>query len=193
MNRPVRYTAVIGAILGSLPVLTGCRFVGKNYSLVSDTVRAPQADQVAIENASGGLPAIASSTGGTPPPGGAPLHPLADGGQGVTVQKGDTLSSIARRHGVSVAELCRANGLTSTSVIRVGQKLSLPTAGKRNTPVATTSSARTHKVQPGETLGSIAARHHTTVAKILQANGMRADQANRIRAGQVLRLPTTSR
>lgn len=48
------------------------------------------------------------------------------GGSGhyYTVRKGDTLSSIARKHGVSVATLKKRNGLKGDS-IRVGQKLKI--------------------------------------------------------------------
>lgn len=42
-----------------------------------------------------------------------------------TVKKGDTLFSIARTHGTTVAELTRLNGLTGTS-IEIGQTLRLP-------------------------------------------------------------------
>lgn len=46
------------------------------------------------------------------------------GGSGkyYTVRRGDTLSSIARKHGISVAQLKKRNGLKSDN-IRVGQKL----------------------------------------------------------------------
>lgn len=42
-----------------------------------------------------------------------------------TVRKGDSLSRIASRNGVTVKQLCRLNGLTTTSKIRPGQKLRL--------------------------------------------------------------------
>lgn len=42
-----------------------------------------------------------------------------------TVQKGETLSAIARAHGVSVAELKKVNNLTGDS-LTVGQKLAIP-------------------------------------------------------------------
>jgi len=45
----------------------------------------------------------------------------------VTVRDGDTLATIARRTGVSVAELKRANGLNSGQV-RSGQRLHVPRA-----------------------------------------------------------------
>jgi LysM repeat protein len=41
------------------------------------------------------------------------------------VQKGDTLTTIAKSHGVTIAELKKANDLTSDD-IRVGQKLAIP-------------------------------------------------------------------
>lgn len=45
--------------------------------------------------------------------------------------------------------------------------------------------SKTVKVKPGDTLGSIAARNHTTVAKIKKANGLRSDM---IKPGQSLRI-----
>ncbi|MFI3287614.1 MAG: LysM peptidoglycan-binding domain-containing protein [Rikenellaceae bacterium] len=42
-----------------------------------------------------------------------------------TVKRGDTLSVIAQRNGTSVSELCRLNNISSSSTIRVGQKLRL--------------------------------------------------------------------
>jgi len=50
---------------------------------------------------------------------------VMDGSGMVVVQSGDTLGLIARRHGVSVSELMRINGLT-TSRVRAGQRLRLP-------------------------------------------------------------------
>jgi LysM repeat protein len=43
-----------------------------------------------------------------------------------TVAAGDTLSGIARRYGVSTADLARANGLTDKHRIRPGQTLTIP-------------------------------------------------------------------
>lgn len=56
----------------------------------------------------------------------APHGSKGSGGSGhyYTVRKGDTLSSIARKHGVSVATLKKRNGLKGDN-IRVGQKLKI--------------------------------------------------------------------
>ena len=39
------------------------------------------------------------------------------------VKKGDTLGAIARRHGTTVANLCRLNGIKSTTILRIGRSL----------------------------------------------------------------------
>jgi len=46
-----------------------------------------------------------------------------------TVRKGDALSKIARRHGVSLRSLLNANGLKMRSVIRPGMRLKIPAPG----------------------------------------------------------------
>jgi len=40
-----------------------------------------------------------------------------------TVKKGDTLSQIAAKNGTTVDKLCKLNGIKSTSVLQIGQKL----------------------------------------------------------------------
>ena len=42
------------------------------------------------------------------------------------VRPGDTLNSIARRHGISAQQLIRANGITNANLIRVNQTLMIP-------------------------------------------------------------------
>lgn len=51
---------------------------------------------------------------------------LMDAGGQYKVRSGDTLGSIARRHGVSVASLQALNGLGESTKIRAGQRLSIP-------------------------------------------------------------------
>lgn len=69
---------------------------------------------------------------------------LGDNGAGAangnyTVKQGDSLNKIAQAHGVPVADLKKANGITTGS-IRIGQTLALPTgAAKAADPVQTAS------------------------------------------------------
>ena len=101
------------------------------------------------------------------------------------VQRGDTLSSIAARHGVSLMALAQANSITNSDWVYAGQHLTIPGAG--SAPAPSTSSVRTHRVQPGEHLSGIAARYGTTSAAIARANGI-ADPSL-IYTGQLLRIP----
>lgn len=61
--------------------------------------------------------------------GAAPARALAPNGGAYAVVAGDTLSEIARRHGVPFAALSRANGLAAPYVIHPGQRLLIPVAG----------------------------------------------------------------
>ncbi len=58
--------------------------------------------------------------------------------------------------------------------------------GNRGSGGSTASSGRTYTVRKGESLGSIARKHHTTSAKIKKLNKLKSD---RIHPGQKLRLP----
>lgn len=46
-----------------------------------------------------------------------------------TVKKGDTLSKIGVKYGVTVPELAKANGIINPNLIKVGQVLIIPEAG----------------------------------------------------------------
>ncbi len=86
------------------------------------------------------LPPPPAASAATAPQAAAPTQTAsrAPSGGGITVESGDSLGGIARRAGVSVADLRAANGLT-TDNIRIGQVLQLPAganAGAANTRVA---------------------------------------------------------
>lgn|SRR5690625_1876111 len=84
------------------------------------------------------LVAVLAACGG--PKGGAPITTAA--GEGTyTVQRGDTLYSIARRHGQSVDELMRMNSLRDAHRIRVGQVLRVR-GGAGVAPAAGTGTAQ---------------------------------------------------
>ena len=73
------------------------------------------------------------------------------------VKSGDTLGKIARIYGTTVNELCRLNGLKSTSMLRIGQSIrcsaGVETAAKA-TPKAQTQKKSTASASPSYGYGS---------------------------------------
>jgi len=106
--------------------------------------------------------------------------PLQGGGIHV-VQAGDTLTQIALRYGVSVADLVAANRLANPNLILVGQRLVItPTQAVR-------SGSTMHVVQAGETVSLISQRYQVSIAALIAAN--RLADPNYIVAGQQLAIP----
>ena len=115
--------------------------------------------------------------------------PAAAGGE-LFVQRGDTLWDLARRHGVTVAELAAWNRIENPSLIRVGQRLVLepPLApAAANPPPPSAPAPFVHVVRAGDTLWAIATRYGTTVAAIAAANQLA--NPSLIRVGQALAIP----
>ena len=120
-------------------------------------------------------------------------HPaLAD--SSYTVRAGDTLSSIARAHGVTVAAIADANNIVNPNLIFVGQVLTIPDGAA---PVATpeppasdSSSGSAYVVQPGDTLLRIAVRHGVTLQAVIAANNLA--NPNVIFVGQRITIPGAS-
>ena len=134
-------------------------------------------------------------------------------GDSVTVRKGDTLSRLAKRHGVRVKELASANGLKPTSKLKAGARLVLPesagaakpstaqaAAPKRSGKMksAATAGARRdarkrttrYKVHKGDTLDQIARVYGVTVDRLADRNRLKKDQL--LRQGVVLVIPLES-
>jgi LysM repeat protein len=111
---------------------------------------------------------------------------LVDVPESVTVEKGDSLSKIAKRYGTTVDALVRINGLCDANQIFVGQVVVLEdpesvadadVAGDRiETAIVT--------VQPGDSLSKIAKRHDTTVEELMALNDI--DDPNLLFVGQEL-------
>ncbi|MHB1011488.1 MAG: LysM peptidoglycan-binding domain-containing protein [Desulfobacteria bacterium] len=134
-------------------------------------------------------------------------------GDAVTVRKGDTLSRLAKAHGVRMKELARANRLTPTSKLKVGARLLLPepaggtgsrtarksaskASGRRNSPVSAGAArdarkkATRYKVHKGDTLDRIARVYGVTVDRLAVRNRMKKGQL--LRQGVVLVIPLES-
>jgi LysM repeat protein len=98
------------------------------------------------------------------------------------VQWGESLTSIARRYGISITDIVQANGITNPDYIYAGQRLVIPTGAAPPPPGPT----GTYVVQRGDTLTGIARRFGTTVNAILALN--RILDPNLIYVGQCLRI-----
>lgn len=137
----------------------------------------------------------------------------APGGSTYTVQRGDTLSGIARRHDTTVRALKRMNDKDS-SLIRPGETLKVPgsgggsdggetdggsasggsaggsasSAGSSGDPGSSESSGSVqyHTVKSGEYPASIARRYGMTTSELLALNGIRDPRS--IPAGERLKV-----
>ncbi|GAB4559229.1 MAG: hypothetical protein Kow0047_04980 [Anaerolineae bacterium] len=97
------------------------------------------------------------------------------------VRAGETLTIIAARYGVSVWSIAQANGISNINRIYIGQVLRIPTC------YAPPYGGFVHIVQPGETLGLIAARYGVSVWELARVNGIW--NTNYIYVGQRLIIP----
>ena len=103
------------------------------------------------------------------------------------VTQGDSLWSIARRHGTSVAALRAHNGLDAKSPhLRVGQQIQLPTGGGPSGSALAAGPA-THRVTRGDTPFGIATAYRVRLRDLLAVNNM--DAKTVIRPGQQLLIP----
>ncbi len=118
------------------------------------------------------------------------------------VRRGDTLSTIARRHHVRMSELVALNGLRSRHRIRIGQKLRLPSdvspatrkvAYKRPDPPSARKRVAVdppkggfYEVRRGDNLTHIANRFGLSVTDLVALNTLKS--RNRISIGQRLRV-----
>ncbi len=113
------------ALLASLP-LTSCRIVGDrpDFSGVADVFTPVRDDNVVVEGRK--APTAARPAAAPVRVAVAPSAPAARGSY--TVRPGDTLSAIARRYGVGLQALLRANELTEASArfVQPGATLTIP-------------------------------------------------------------------
>ena len=127
-----------------------------------------------------------------------------------TVQRGDTLGSIARRYGTSYITLAQANNILNPNIIYVGQQIFIPDGNDpaptsvASTPQPTSVSATpvptqipisqpvtgeilTHIVARGDTIARLSRAYGVSIRDIIQANSL--INPNFIYPGQALRIP----
>lgn len=123
------------------------------------------------------------------------------------VSRGESLSGIASRYGVSVEAVQSVNRISNPNRISVGMELVIPTAGGAPPSSALTSTQSSaaaqrtsqprsanqtvsHTVRRGEALSTIAERYGVSTADVMRWNNI--SNANRVNAGQRLTIHTGS-
>lgn len=88
------------------------------------------------------------------------------------VASGDTLSGIARRYGIGIEPLVKANGLSRQSTLRIGQKLKLPASasGESKRTTAPVVAEKTYTVKPGDSLYAISRRLNVSLPRLKAKN-----------------------
>lgn len=93
-----------------------------------------------------------------------------------TVKSGDSLYSIAKKYGISVDDLKKANNKT-TNLLSIGEILIIPDIS---------SGTKTYTVKAGDSLWKIATNYGISVNSLKQINGLTSDLLS---VGQVLVIP----
>jgi len=121
-----------------------------------------------------------------------------------TVERGDSLWSIAKKNGLTVAELAKINSIPTGTALKPGRKLIIPGKAASAVPPAAMTlpsekekvavaprpangEAVKHTVQVGESLGVIARKYQVSVGELAAANNI--TDPSKVRAGQQLVIP----
>jgi N-acetylmuramoyl-L-alanine amidase len=107
-------------------------------------------------------------------------------------RSGDTLTGLAQSVGWSVAALARANGVSVTHQLLIGERLRVPV---RTTPAApeaagTSTSTQSYTVHAGDSLSSIAVRYGVSLGELADLNHMAMNDV--LLVGRTLALPANT-
>lgn len=100
-----------------------------------------------------------------------------------TVQKGDSLWSIANKYGISVNDIVQENNL-GTTMLTVGQQILIPAVKEEQKDQTTNKNV--YIVQSGDSLWSIAKKFNISVNKLKNINNL---STNMLSIGQKLTIP----
>jgi membrane-bound lytic murein transglycosylase D len=101
------------------------------------------------------------------------------------VRAGETLNTIARRHGMPVSTLARLNNMGAQDVLVKGQRLVIKASARRFRDEGVVSGRRTlYTVRNGDTVSSISRHFQVSVTQLKSWNGL--NEHHPIKAGQRL-------
>ena len=120
-----------------------------------------------------------------------------------TIARGDTISSIAGKHGLDTYEVLKLNNLQPNTIIYPGQKIKLSGSGSAPAatpaapaPAAPATSGATYTVKAGDTLSAIASRHGVGLSDLFGWNSLNMrsiiypGQKIKVNAGEAAPAPT---
>ncbi|MCK4224885.1 MAG: LysM peptidoglycan-binding domain-containing protein [candidate division Zixibacteria bacterium] len=96
------------------------------------------------------------------------------------VKRGENLSYLAKKYGISVSAIMAANHLTSKHILKIGQRLLIPASSD--------VTLRTYIVKKGDTVSDLALRFGSNTGEIKKLNGL--TNPHSIKKGQKLKIPT---
>lgn len=167
-RRPTRRD-VLALILGTAAVFVVERqsaSAQESAPLINTPAPAPEAAQ-------GEEPPAEAPAADVPPPTEGPpaITPTT-----YTVQSGDTLYSIAKKHSVSVDAVLWANNISDANVLKQGQKLVIPP-----------STGKLHTVKEGDSVETLATSYGVSKTGIMTVNGL--TESSGLKPGQRLLIP----
>jgi membrane-bound lytic murein transglycosylase D len=168
--RPAQHTVRAGETLSGIAQQYGVTVaqIQAANSLSSSTIGVGR--QLTIPGAGAASASPAAPRAAAPAPAAQPARAAVEH----TIQPGETLSGIAQRYGVTVAQIQEANSLSGSTIV-TGRRLRIPAAsagtGSAPAPVAALAMVE-HLVASGETLSGIAHRYGVTVAEIQESNAL---------------------
>ncbi len=199
MNRQVmRVVAGANLVAGCL-LLQGCGMFGKKTDTAATTVPGGEQPPVEVQPVEPATPGPQVET--------APVElPPVQATTPYTIQKGDTLSSIAYKYSLRWQDVVAVNPGISPNRLRIGQTIQLPgqvdvakarhvpttapkvTAPKSTAPksAAVSGPMTSYVVKSGDSLSVIAYKHGIKTAALREANGLKSD---RLSVGQKLKVP----
>lgn len=130
--------------------------------------------------------------------------PTVSRGETHTVRRGETPYAIARKYGLTVEQLLKANRLAAGATIQPGQKLIVSKSGSRSAVAAGPDAAGgvggkeggvasgwgRHTVKSGETVRALAARFGLSQKELMRLNGLK--DPTKLRAGAVVKYPVAA-
>lgn len=104
------------------------------------------------------------------------------------VKRGDTLTGVASKYGVSIASLADENGISRNAELQIGQRLVIPR--KTESAAKADSKPITYIVKRGDTLTGVADQYRIPLTRLAEYNGLA--HTARLKIGQRLLIPTKS-